>query len=164
MRILNRMAVAGVALLASAGAACASHGKAGLWNVTVTLGGASVDMSKIRPDLAAKMRAAGIGANAITVPHCMTAAEVATDMPHLDPRNMRGCTIAGTDHSGHTLRADLICNADFKGTEHVQITYDSDTHYSGIMKMSGTVNGRPMDREQTVEGRWVSASCGGVDH
>ncbi|MEJ1970196.1 MAG: DUF3617 domain-containing protein [Rhizomicrobium sp.] len=162
MRVLDKALIVGLALSAGTAAASASHGKPGLWNITITLGGHAIDMSKIPPDVAARMKAAGIGANAVTVPHCMTAAEVAADTPHLDPRSARSCAMTNMARSGHTMNADLVCTGDFKGTEHLQFTYDSDTHYFGTLKMSGAVNGRPVTREQTMEGRWVSPHCGSV--
>jgi len=62
------------------------------------------------------------------------------------------------------MSADMKCTGGFQGTGHVEITYDSDAHYSGEFKMTGVANGQPMTQDQKMEGTWISASCGNVTH
>src|ERR1700689_143778 len=88
--------------------AFASHGKVGLWNETITMGGAAPaipNMSNLPPEALARLKAMGIpmNGNSITAQHCMTAQEVATDTPHLDQNNARGCTMSNVSHSGQTM-------------------------------------------------------------
>jgi hypothetical protein len=161
--------IAGAALLGAAGAALASHGKEGLWSVTMTMGGntAMPDMSKLPPDVQARMKAMGVSAhgNSMTVQHCMTAEEVATDQPRIDPQSAKTCKMSNEKMSGHTMSADLVCSGDFTGTGHMEFNYDGDTHYTGEMKMSGTSkDGTPIQHDQKFDGTWVSADCGGVTH
>jgi len=112
------------------------------------------------------MKAMGMSmnGNSITTQHCMTAEEVATDTPHLDASANEGCTMSNVAHQGHSMSADMSCHGDFKGSGHMQFTYDSDTHYSGELIMTGSVNGQPMNRNQKFDGHWVSRDCNGVAH
>jgi Protein of unknown function (DUF3617) len=159
----------GVAIVALAPAALANHGKAGLWSDTITVGGdapAMPDMSKLPPEALARMKAMGMSmnGNTITSQHCMTPQEVATDAPHLDANNARGCTMSNVKHAGQSISADMTCSGNFKGTGHMEFLYDSDSHYSGELIMTGSVNGRPMKRDQKFEGHWVSADCSTLGH
>jgi hypothetical protein len=162
--------MAGVSLVAAVGTAFASHGKIGLWSVTVTMGGEMPkmpDMSKLPPDVQAKMKAMGVtmSGNTISAQHCMTAAEVATDFPKLTGRSAQGCTISNIQHDGHEMSADLTCAAQqFKGMGHAQFTFDSDTHYSGEVTMQGEANGHVVKQDEKLEGRWLSASCGNISN
>jgi len=162
-------AVTGLVIVAFAHAAFASHGKVGLWSVTVAIGGDAPgmpDMSKLPPEAVAQMKAMGMSMNgrSITTQHCMTAQEVATDTPHLEADNARSCTMSNATHSGNSMSADMTCTGDFKGTGHMQFIYDSDSHYSGELVMTGTANGRPISRDQKFDGHWISAVCGSVSH
>jgi hypothetical protein len=162
-------AIVGVAALTITGAAFASHGRVGLWSVTVTMGGAAPampDLSKLPPEVAAHMKAMGMSmnGNSITTQHCMTAQEVATDTPHLDSNNNDECAMSNVTHQGNSMSADMACHGNFKGSGHMQITYDSDAHYAGELTMTGTVNGQPISREQKFDGRWISADCKGLTH
>jgi len=166
-RVLSLAAgVAAVALVAAP--ALAGHGKAGLWDVTVTTnaGGAAMpDMSKLSPEAQAMMRARGMTMNGhtITVQHCMTQSEVDANNPPA-MRNQKECKIANSRISGNAFSADMTCSGEMTGTGHMEVTYDSPEHYAGKSTMSGTVNGHPMSTSTTFEGRWVGADCKGVTH
>lgn len=159
---------AGVALLVAGGTALASHGRAGLWTVTMTMEGPArpmPDISQMPPEAQARMRAMmGPNGNTVTVQHCMTMAEVTTDVPHLDARQNNGCSLSNVVHSGHTMSADMTCTKNFQGTGHVEFTYDSDTHYVGHIVMNGEVHGHTINHATTIEGRWIAADCGTVTH
>ena len=82
MTLSKRVLIAGAGLAALglvAVPAIASHGKVGLWDVTVTVRMAGMpampDMSKLPPEAQAAMRAHGISMNGHTMSatHCMTA-------------------------------------------------------------------------------------------
>ena len=149
----------------AAGTALASHGKAGLWSVSVTMSGMGAnlpDMSKMPPEAAARMKAMGLSmsGNTMTSQHCMTAEEVANDAPAY--RGDPSCKMSNIAHHGGAMSADVTCSGEFKGTGHVQFNYDSDTHYTGQTQMRGTMNGKPFSQDQSFEGRWLSPSCGAV--
>lgn len=169
MRISKNMVVAAVAALALAGAsgvAFASHGKAGLWSVNMSIAGQ--DTSKMPPNVLDRMKSMGMMPNSnggFTVQHCMTAAEVADDSKMMDTSSNKDCEVANRRVTGHAMTADLICKGQMTGTGHVSVNYDSDTHYTGEMSISGkTADGTPISQEQRFEGHWVSASCGSVSH
>ncbi|HEY5337673.1 MAG TPA: DUF3617 domain-containing protein [Rhizomicrobium sp.] len=160
--------VAAAALVAVSGAAFASHGKVGLWSVTVTMGGGNPmpDMSKLPPEVQARMKAAGVSAsgNSITAQHCMSAQEVATDNLSAAAQN-KDCTYSNMQTAGKTMSADLVCKGQFNGTGHMQTKYSGDgSSFSGDLTMSGAVNGHQMNQSQHFEGHWVSADCGGITH
>jgi hypothetical protein len=163
----KRIILAGVILMAGTGIAFADHGKAGLWSITISMGGSMPnmpDMSKLPPEVVARMKTMGMSmnGNSIITQHCMTAKEVADDMPRLDTRQAQSCKISNVVHSGGSMSADMSCSGAFDGTGHVAFTYDSDTHYSGNVKIDGVSNGHPMTQNEKMEGHWVSASCGNV--
>jgi hypothetical protein len=159
--------VTGAAALALATPALAAHGKAGLWNVTVTTnaGGAAMpDMSKLPPEAQAMMRARGMNmsGHSITVQHCMTQAEVDAASP--PAIRQKECKIANARTSGNSFSADMTCSGEMTGTGHMEVTYDSPEHYAGKSTMNGQVNGHPMATSTSFEGRWVGADCKGVTH
>ena len=169
---MNRIRVALIAaaamFFAASGVAFASHGKAGLWSVQIQISGMSgmPDISRMPPEIQARMKAMGMSANGnvMTVQHCMTPAEVAQDIPRMDPRAGKMCKFANVQTDSHTMSADMICSGEMQGTGHIAFTFDSDTHYTGVVSMTGTAGGHPVDHEQKIEGHWISADCGGVTH
>ena len=170
MRRSKRIAIACIVAgsVLAAGGALASHGKVGLWNVTVTMEGTAMpDLSKLPSDIQAKMKAAGVTVNghSISVPHCMTAAEVAMDFPKLTGRSAQSCAVTNVQHSGQAMSADLSCaTTGFKGTGHAAFTFDSDTHYLGEVTMQGEANGHPVHEDEKLEGHWLQPDCGDVAH
>lgn len=156
------IAAVAVGALALSGLALASHGKAGLWQITMRM-----DMSgMMTPAQAQKMRAMGMkmpGNSAVTLQHCMTAAEVATDKP--PPMSRKECRVENVRISGRTFSSDTVCTGkDMQGNGHAQVTFDSDKHYAGQTSFKGTVHGRPANMTMAMEGKWVSDSCGKVTH
>ncbi|MGH6872291.1 MAG: DUF3617 domain-containing protein [Rhizomicrobium sp.] len=155
--------IAAVAIVAVP--ALASHGKAGLWDVTVKM--SMPNMPQMPPDQIAKMKAMGVSVpngNTMTVQHCMTEAEVTADTPPQMQQN-KDCSMQNMKQSGGSFSAEMVCNGpDMQGSGHFQVTYDSDSHYSGSMAFSGVSHGHPTTMTNNFEGHWVSASCGNVGH
>jgi hypothetical protein len=154
-----------VGIVALPMAALAGHGKAGLWDVTVMMN--MPNMPQIPPEQMAKMKAMGINipnSHAMTVQHCMTAAEVAAERPPQMQHN-GSCSQENVKFQNGTFTADMVCNgADMQGSGHVTVTYDSDTHYAGQMTFEGTSHGHPASMTNRFEGKWVSADCGTIGH
>ena len=165
-RYLGALAAAVVAIPV---AALAAHGKAGLWSITVSMSGMSnmPDMSKLPPEAQAQMKRMGMSMNgsggSITTQHCMTQQEVTMDTPPPTTHD-KNCTISNLKVAGHAMSGDMTCHGEFNGTGHMQFTYDSDTHYTGDVSITGMANGRSVTRDTKFEGNWVSADCGGVTH
>jgi hypothetical protein len=172
MRLSKQVLFAGVAavvLIAAGGAAFASHGKAGLWDIqtTMNMGGMEMpDMSKLPPEAQAQMRKMGVQmkGNTISSQHCMTADDVAQDkLPSV--QHNKNCSMEHTTASGGAVSADMVCTGeDMQGTGHLSVAYDGDSHYTGKMTMTGNAHGHPLNVTYSFEGKWVSADCGGVNH
>jgi Protein of unknown function (DUF3617) len=169
MRVSKRVFYFGsglAALALIAAPAIASHGKVGLWSVTVTMNMPGMpDLSSLPPQAQAAMRARGMTMNGhtMTVQHCMTQEEVNA----IKPPPMRGgqdCKMSNLKTAGQSFSADLVCSGEMNATGHFEISYDSAEHYTGKSTISGTENGHPINSTTTMEGRWVSADCKGVAH
>jgi hypothetical protein len=169
MQFSHRIVCIGAAIVATAltvGPAIASHGKAGLWDVTVTMNMPGMpDMSKLPPEAQAAMRAHGVtmGGRAITVQHCMTQAEVDANKPP-PMRNEKDCKMTNMKMGDQSFSADMVCTGEMNATGHFDVAFDSPEHYRGKVSFTGTENGHPMSNTTTMEGRWVSADCKGIAH
>ncbi|HEY1708445.1 MAG TPA: DUF3617 domain-containing protein [Rhizomicrobium sp.] len=171
MRFSRMILIGGIAtgaLALATGVALANHGKAGLWRITISMPEGMPgmpDISKMPPEAQAQMKKMGMSMNGtgMTVEHCMTEKEVTQDMPHMNGREE--CKPTDVKISGHTMTANMVCDSpDMKGTGHAEFTYDTDTHYTGEVTMSGVAHGHQINQHEKFEGHWVSASCGGVTH
>jgi len=165
MRISVTIASMGlVAAVAVPLVAFASHGKAGLWEITTHMNMPNMS-ANIPPDALARMKAMGMampgGNQSFSSQICMTAAQVAEDQPP-PSRNTKDCTVSNLKHDGHTITADMTCSGEMQGTGHYEATYDSDEHYSGSYSFTGTAHGHPGNMSSNFEGRWISADCGSV--
>jgi hypothetical protein len=157
------LAGAGLALVLAPLAALAAHGKAGLWQITITTEGQNPqmpNMASLPPEVQARMKAMGVqmGGNAITVQHCQTAEEVARDVPPAGTHN-KECTMSNVSYTGGSMTADMVCSGNFSGTGHVHFVWDSDEHYAGEVSMTGKMNDEQVTHTQKIEGRWLSAQC-----
>jgi hypothetical protein len=145
-------------------AAIAAHGKVGLWEITTHMSMPGME-ARIPPEALARMKAMGMqmpGNQTFSAQHCMTAEEVAQDRPP-PMRHAEDCTTSNLTHDAHSVNVDMICKgADLDGTGHVNVTYDSDEHYSGSFTFTGTGHGHPMNMSNSFEGKWISADCGSV--
>jgi len=164
---LRSIAFGLAALLAAASPALAGHGKAGLWEITTTTSAPAMT-AQLPPEILARMRARGVNmaGNTITARHCMTAQEVAMTKPPVMPKRAgQDCKMQNLKTSGDSVSADMVCTGSgMNGTGHFTTRYDSPEHYSGRMSMNMTAHGHSMAMSNSFEGKWISASCGGVTH
>ena len=137
--------VAAISLTAMTGTALADHGKVGLWQVTTT----------------ASMH--GMAPHKFTSQQCMTEAEVKSDKPPAMQKDSN-CKMANQQMSANSFAADMVCTGPTKGTGHMSVTYDGDTHYAGQMTMAMNAGGQAMNMTNTFDGKWVSADCGKAAH
>jgi predicted component of type VI protein secretion system len=124
---------------------------------------------QLPPAVLAKMKARGIkmpSSNSIVVQHCMTAQEVSLERPPPMPKRAGNeCKMANMKVAGQSVSADMVCSGkNMQGMGHFQMTYDSPEHYAGKMSFNMNANGHQMAMSNTMEGRWVSASCGAIKH
>lgn len=164
MNTLRAFLIGTVCVLMATPAALAGHGKVGTWEVTTKMSGGGMaampDMSKLPPEVQARMKAHGVQMNAgggMTVKYCMTAEQVAADKP---PMTHRGpCEAQNLKLKGNTFSADIVCTGPMDGKGHVEVTFDTPEHYIGHQTTTMTMNGQPMTRDMSMEGRWISADC-----
>src|ERR1700733_7992514 len=155
---------AGGALLAS-GAALAMHTKAGLWQMTITVGGDDAarmpNMSNLPPDAIAAMKAHGVtmGGDSISVQKCMTGEEFAAGKPPPAGTHDKNCTMTNVSYTGSHMVADMSCTGTYIATGHVQFDWDSDEHFKGEVMTTGTQGGHTVTHDAKIEGRYLSASC-----
>ena len=154
-------AAAAGALLMAPGAALASHGKAGLWQITTSMSGME---AMIPPQARAQMKKSGMSMpdfSHITSQHCMTPQEVAVDTPPPMPKN---CHLDNLQHSGGHFSADLSCSGRMNSTGHVDMAYSDAEHYAGSAIMHVTMSGQATTLTNHFEGHWLKADCGSVTH
>ena len=157
-----KVGLSAVALLLAPGTAFAAHGKAGLWNVSTTMGMANV---QVPPEAMARMKAMGLNmpmGQTFTSQICMTQAEVDADAPPPVSRKESGCTTKVTSQTASSMAAQMVCNGDMKGTGQMQISYSGAEHYAGSYSFKGSMNGHPADMSSSFKGDWVKADCGAV--
>ncbi|HSM95940.1 MAG TPA: DUF3617 domain-containing protein [Rhizomicrobium sp.] len=143
--ISSLAAVAAMALAATTATAFADHGKVGLWQVTTT----------------ASMH--GMAPHKFSSEQCMTESEVKSDKPPAMEKDSN-CKMTGEHMTANSFAADMVCSGPTKGTGHMSVVYDGDTHYSGQMTMAMNAGGRAMNMTNTFDGKWVSADCGKAAH
>ncbi len=140
MSLRPAAALLALAVLVLPGAALAANGKVGLWSSTAT-----VSMQ-------------GMPAQSHASTYCMTAAQVASNVPPADKNS--GCSYKNVSIQGRTMSADMVCTGQFEATGRFTSTYDSDTHYTATISM--TTSGMSMTNR--IEGKWLKADCAGADH
>jgi hypothetical protein len=159
-----RVAVIGAACAALlAPAALAAHGKVGTWQLTTKMGGgmaAMPDMSKLPPDVQARMKAHGVQMNAggMTAKFCMTEDQVKNDKPQLTRPNSP-CKAENLKLTGNTFSADMVCTGQMNGKGHIDLTFDSAEHYSGHQTMNISMEGKTMTHEMFMDAKWLSPEC-----
>jgi hypothetical protein len=159
------LGVVGATLLAAPIAALAAHGKAGLWQITVSINDSSAhmpDLSKLPPDVQARMRAMGVNVSgsSISVQHCMAATDFDTGHIPMSSGRDKNCANSNVSFTGNRMTADVTCTGSFAGTGHFEANWDSDEHYTAEVSVTGTRNGQPVTNREKIEGRYLSAQCG----
>jgi hypothetical protein len=160
------LAACGAGLLAICGSALANHGKAGLWQVTVTMGGDDAarmpNMSNLPPEALAAMKAHGItmGGNTISTQQCWSAQEFALNKAPPIGSHYKNCAMSNVSDTGAHMTADMSCTGSAITTGHVQFDWDSDDHFRGEVVVTGSQNGQPVTHDEKIEGRYLSADCG----
>jgi hypothetical protein len=144
--------------------ALAAHGKVGTWEITTKMGGGGMpampDISKMPPEVQARMKAHGVQMNAgggMTAKFCMTADQVNNDKPLLNHRG--SCETENVKLTGNTFSANVVCKGQMNGKGHIEVTFDSAEHYSGRQTMSMNMNGQQMTHDMTMDARWLTPAC-----
>jgi hypothetical protein len=160
------LGVTGAAFLLAPAVALAAHAKAGLWQITVTVGGNNAhmpDMSSLPPEAQARMRAMGTGmsGNTITMQHCMSATDFTTGkLPMSGGARNKSCETSNVSYTGNHMSADMTCTGDTARTGHIEADWDSDEHYTEQASVTETHDGHTVTNTEKMEGRFLSAQCG----
>jgi Protein of unknown function (DUF3617) len=152
------------AVLLSSSVALAGHGKAGLWNVTVSI--VMPNMPKMPPEVVAMMKQRGMKmpgmGEPITDQVCMTQADVDGDMPPRTGGQDENCTNHVTSKTASSITADMVCTGRMQGTGHLQVIYSTPEHYVGSYNFKGVSEGHPQEMTSNFKGDYVKADCGAV--
>jgi hypothetical protein len=117
------------------------------------------------PEVLAQMEAAGIEMPNLdfsqprtnSSQYCLTAEDIANREPFGGDEDMDdNCTQQNFVRDNNGMSMDLVCTGDMNGTGWLEDVFDSATHFTGTMQ------GRPANMTNTMEGNWVSGDCGNV--
>ena len=165
---MRRAALAALTLVfLPAGLEAAGHVRPGLWEVTMALEGMPA-MPQIPPEQLAKLREMGVqmpaaspgGGRTISSRHCVTPEQAAKDAPPDFSRGNSSCHSENVRSTASGMTADLVCTGEMQGKGKVQMSYPSDTAYSGSFSFQGTTHGQPTNMSNRVTGKWLAADCG----
>jgi hypothetical protein len=159
-----------------AGGAHAQRLAPGLWEQSMTMGGAAAgpmaqmqkEMAKMSPEQRKQMEAMmasqgmGVGMGAgqpLTVKMCLTAEQVARDeMPQQD----KNCRQTSTQRSGNTVRFKFVCEGEPRISGEGEFTSTGNKAHSGRMVMDTQRGGKTERTEMQMAGRWLGADCGTI--
>jgi hypothetical protein len=152
-------------LLVAATSAWAGPGKAGLWEITMsvnfTQGG-----PQISPDQLEKMKSMGIaipGSRPMVSQRCVTPEMAARDEPPKVSPGRGDCTIKDFTHSGTSFTANMVCTGEVTGEGNVHVDYESNASYKGVMDFTGTSRqSGPVKMHNEFAGKWLGDDCGNV--
>jgi uncharacterized protein DUF3617 len=165
--------VAGSALIALSAAAAYAQAPAldvrmGLWEVTnvSTLGGQmpQMDLSKVPPEQRARIEQsmkAMMGSHTHVVKSCITK-EKFEKSAFLDDQQGRNCTQKITTNTRSTFEAALTCAGEHPMTGQMHLDAVSPTAVKGAIKSTSTEDGRTMNIDMVLTGKWLGADCGNV--
>jgi hypothetical protein len=146
----------------------------GLWDQTMTMDLSGMEMPQMPempPEVLAQMEAAGIQMPDLdfsqprtnSSQYCLTAEDIANRKPFGGDEDMDdNCTQQNFVRDDNGMSMDLVCTGDMNGTGRLEYVFDSATHFTGTMNFTGTIQGRPANVMNTMEGNWVSGDCGNV--
>lgn len=142
--------------------ALAAHGRAGLWQTTLSTN-ITQGAPSLSPEQLEKMRQMGITLplqKPITVQVCVTSEMAAREDFPKPMRPEDHCQFENNNQSGDAISADFVCTGDTKGKGSVKVNYDSDTSYAGEIHFTGTSKlGHPIEFRSEFSGKWLSADC-----
>jgi hypothetical protein len=168
------------ALLLPLSALADSHQKPGLWQIdnqmqmkNPQMAAAAGKMQQMTPEMQQMMAARGIKMPQVSSDGTMTQSmsnqicvtpEQAAKADHPDFGRNQQCQMTKSSYSGNTFSGEMTCHSpEMNGTGQINMTMDGDTGYHGTMHFTGTsAHGGPMDMNNQISGKWLSADCGSV--
>lgn len=145
-------------------AAAYSHGKPGLWTLSMQMDLGQA-MPNLTPEQQAMLKARGIdvgGGNTINNDVCITPEQAVQEKPTAEG-TQRHCHLENLRHDGKAWDADMVCDGPVLRRGHSHVVYDSDEHYAGEVTMTRDDPRRgPQTTTSHFSGQWKGADCGGV--
>jgi hypothetical protein len=143
--------------------------KFGLWENTIVtnMGGAPpIDTSKMTPEQAAKVAAAMqgmMGDRTMTQQSCVKKEDLEKDSFMLPQEKSLSCKRTITTNTRSAFAAEITCTGEreMKGQINIE-SLAGGTAFKGAMKMVTTAQGRSMNVNMTMAGKYLSADCGTV--
>jgi hypothetical protein len=173
MKFLSRSIAA--AMIAGTGAAVvlaqapALDVKMGLWEMTTAsnVGGQmpAIDTSKMTPEQRGRAEAAMqgmMGAHTNVAKTCMTREKFDRSSFMAPDEPGSTCKQTITTNTRSTLEGTLSCTGERPRTGQMHIDAVSSTNFKGTFKMSETNQGKTMNVNLTMTGKWLGADCGTV--
>jgi hypothetical protein len=143
--------------------------KYGLWENTIVtnIGGVPpIDTSKMTPEQAAQVAAAmkgAMGAKTITDKSCVTKEKLADDTFMMPAQSGMTCKRTVITNSKTSYVADVRCTGDRDMTGKINIqTTAGGSAFTGSMDMAATTQGKTMNVNMKMSGKYLGADCGTV--
>jgi hypothetical protein len=158
------VAVCSAALVAQAPAL---NVKLGLWETTVTtkIGGdvPGMDMSKLTPEQQAQMQQAMkqfMGSHTVTNKTCLTKDQL--DKANFLGKDEPNCKTTISKNTSTVMEGHQVCTGDDARTVDLHFEAASPTSVNGTFKSTATSQGKTMNVDGTITGRWLGADCGNI--
>ena len=71
-----------------------------------------------------------------------------------------GCTSTLKQIDKKHIKATEICTGEHPSSSETEIQFHSQAHYTGTGKITQTVEGKPVEINVSLEGKWLAADCG----
>lgn len=144
--------------------------KMGLWEITsvTDMGGQmpAIDTSKMPPAQRAQMEAmlkGMMGQHTNVTKTCMTREKFDQSNFMMSDQPGMTCKQTITTNTRSTLDASVLCTGERSMTGQMHMDALSPTAMKAAMKMATTDQGRTMNIDMTMTGKWLAADCGDVD-
>jgi hypothetical protein len=138
----------------------------GLWEMTMTtqVGGQvpEFDTSKMTPEQKARVEESMkrmMGTRTNVTKSCMTR-EKFEKSAFMNDRADQNCKQALTTNTRSTLEGTLTCTGEHPRSGQLHIDALSPTSVKGVIKSANTEQGRTMNIDIVMTGKWISADCG----
>jgi hypothetical protein len=143
--------------------------KTGLWEMTMKIDTTGMQMPAIPPDVLAKMspeqrariEAMKGGMSSHVSQSCVTEKELERGF---DPQNKEtACKIVSSDATATSLEVHMQCDGpQVKGTSVMKMKAVDREHVQADVKSDMVANGRPMNVNVQMTGKWLKSDCGTV--
>lgn len=142
--------------------------KTGLWEVTMTRSAngempmPAEYMSRLTPEQRARFEAAMKERSTHTYTSCVKKEDV--DGSLLNSRDNRDCTVTILKSTSSELDGKMSCNMEgMRGDGTMNMHVLDSGHTQGVTHMTMTGNGKTLNTDATISGKWIGSDCKGKD-